>query len=117
MIYELVINKEVRIKTYLLIWNGFIGMTEKELEIMEKIISKYLDISIKVSDPQLINTLLFSSTSLKSIRESLGMRENMFNNYKASLKAKGVIKPVDNIYEIDPRLIPIDSITFKLRLG
>lgn len=113
MVISIPVSKAEFCKTYLSLWNGILKLTDKELEITAKLLEKQLEISTKVTDPKLVNKLLFDSSNLKEIRESLGMKENLFNNYKASLKAKNVIRQKDNNYSLDPRLIPVESITFK----
>ncbi len=108
------ISKEQYIKTYLTLWNGMINLTGREMDIAVALVSKYLDLIKVVSDMDLVYDILFSTQTTRDIRTKLSMTDSTFNNYKASLKEKGVLHvDKDGNYTLDERVLPVEEITFK----
>lgn len=100
-------------KLYLQILNPILKLVDKEIEVL----SVFLDVYQKnISNPK-INQYLFSTQTLKSIREHLKMDVHSFNNYKYSLRKKkmfinNTINPVI-LKGITPNGINNQEITYK----
>jgi len=108
------IPKDQLVKAYLTLWNGILQLTDKELLIMESLVSKYLELQLVIKDSKYLYEVLFSTQSLKDIRIRLNLKEQTLNNYKVSLKSKGIlIIDRDGNYSLDERVIPVNQITFK----
>jgi hypothetical protein len=76
----------------------------KEIEALSLLLFYRYELSLEVSNEELINTLLFSDKSRRKIREELGDMDNkVFNNLLTSLRKKNVLG-TDN--KINPVLIP-----------
>jgi hypothetical protein len=108
------IPKAQLVNVYLSLWNGILKLTDKELLIVEALVSKYLELQLVIKDTKYLYEVLFSTQSLKDIRIKLGLKEQTLNNYKGSLKGKGILL-IDNDgnYSLDERVIPVTQITFK----
>lgn len=108
------IPKDQLVKVYIALWNGILRLTDKELLIVEALVSKYLELELVIKDPKYLYEVLFSTQSLKDIRIKLGLKEQTLNNYKGSLKIKGILHiDRDGNYSLDERVIPVNQITFK----
>jgi len=86
---------ENRIGKYLGILYKAHNLTNKQLDILLRLILKYQEIEKKYSplkDTDLFNRLLFSADSRKEIRDLLGINDNVFQNYFSALRKKKVIK-------------------------
>ena len=102
------------VKVYLNLWNGILGLTEKEILITEALISKYLELKKVIADEKYLYEILFSTQSLKEIRTKVDIKEAMLNNYKSKLKDKRVLlMDDDGNYSLDERVIPVKEITFR----
>lgn len=108
------IPKDQLVNVYLALWNGILKLTDKELLIVEALVSKYLELQLVIKDPKYLYEVLFSTQSLKDIRIKLNLKEQTLNNYKGSLKIKGILHiDKDGNYSLDERVIPVNEITFK----
>jgi hypothetical protein len=111
------VSKDQFIRHYLILWNGMLHLTEKELDILEATIEKYLELVIVIRDRKYLYDFLFSASVQKEIREKIGMKEQTFHNYKASLRNKGIISlDKDGNPSLDARVIPVEEITFKFKV-
>lgn len=110
------VTKEQFTRHYLVLWNGMLHLTEKELDLLEALVNKYIELNV-IKDRKYRYDLLFSSQILKEIRNKIGMKEQAFNNYKCALRNKGIIiTDGDGNPSLDPRVIPIEEVTFKFKI-
>jgi len=87
-------NAKQRILRYLNTIYKFHKLTDKEIEIVVELIIQYYKVSQTLRDPKDIATLsklLFSTEVRKEIRDTLGIKEDVFNNYISKLRKKGVV--------------------------
>jgi hypothetical protein len=115
MVINFKIRQEGFIKAYLKLFNGILGMTSKEIDVVEAILLKYEELK-DIPEPHK-SKLIFSAEGLKEIRETVGVTESGLNNYKAQLKKKGIIVGDGRDMKIDPKLQPQEEITFKFKLS
>jgi hypothetical protein len=104
-------------RTYITLWNGMLGLTDKEMDLIEEFVNRYNNYCMSLKDTKLIYELLFSTQTMKEIRNKINMNEQQFNNYKSALKKKKVIHMDDDgNYRLDERVIPVSEITFKFEI-
>ena len=109
------IKKSDFIRWYLKLFNGFLGLSNREILILEELIKQRELLSSIVTQEDVLNSQLFSSTSRKSIRETCKINsENLFNNYFSSLKKKGVIEQTNNGYKLSDKILPNKKVTFEV---
>tara|TARA_R110001606_G_scaffold96826_1_gene214215 strand:- start:305 stop:640 length:336 start_codon:yes stop_codon:yes gene_type:complete len=89
---------------YLQIWNGIFNLTDKELEILSKLLDVYNKYHSTNSDN------LCNSVTKKVIAEELKILDyRTLNNYVKRLKDKGAIIKNNNSYKINPLLNPTND--------
>lgn len=105
-------------KTLFRYWLEFLRpyhkLKPKEIEALSLFLYYQYELSLEISNPDLVQSILFSSNTRSEIRKNLGgMNQKVFNNLLSSLRKKKVLSQ-DNI--IMPALIPqLDSTKgFKL---
>ncbi len=109
------IKRSEYIAWYLTLWNGFLELTARETAILIEFIKLHDSLVGQISNPEILNSQLFSSNSRKKVRELLGITsENLFNNYFSSLKAKGVIEKSGDSYKLSENIIPKQKISFEV---
>lgn len=92
-------NRQVKrsdfIRDYLLIFNGFMGLTKKEIDVLE--------LAIKDMSPV---GILFADKDIRyNIGQQLGIKRHNLNNIIKSLKDKHATKfDKENGYTLNPRL-------------
>lgn len=114
-------NKEDWVASYLTIWQGFMGITERELEVLTLIALRYLELKESITNEDLIAELLLSTPTRASLRRSLSINGeplsgNGLQNYIASLQKKGALVPLAGKHTLNPRLIPQEHITFNFTI-
>jgi len=105
-----------RVTKYLNTIYKFHKLTDTEITIVVEFILSYYEISNTFkegSNPRiLINKLLFDTDNRKKLQDSLGLKEEVFNNYMSKFRKKGVL--VDDM--LNPNYIPPPGI-FALELN
>lgn len=79
------------------ILSPFIKTSDKEQELLAAILRKRHKLMQKVNDPELLNTILFSTETRAEIREELGYSTIGFTNILAYLKKRGLISKDNKI--------------------
>lgn len=112
-------NKFITLKctgdSFLRVWIEFLApfhkLTSRERDVAARVLAQYFKLKDQVSDPVLVNEVLWSFNSRKDMRESLGMSQAHFQMILAKLKACGFIEGdsinkryIPNISE-DPRFV------------
>ena len=125
-------DQETWVTNYLTIWQGFLGLTEREVALTTLIALRYLQLQASVSDEALLAELLLSPTAKQQIRTAMAvdpsveggppldkvpMSANNLQNYLASLRDKGVLRPLGGKLTLEPRLIPQQTITFNFTIA
>ena len=111
------VKREDFTRYYLVLWNGMLKMTEKELDLVEALVNKYLELSNVITDRKYLYEFLFNNQTQKDIRLKIGMKEQTFHNYKTSLRNKGVIlMDKDGNQSLNEKVIPVQEITFKFKV-
>ena len=77
-------------------------LSSRERDVAARIIAQYFKLKESIKDPEVLKELLWSNTSRKDIRESLGMSQAHFQMILAKLRTNGVL--VDG--DINPKYIP-----------
>jgi hypothetical protein len=105
------------IKAYLVLWNGIIGLTDKELDLTVGLVEKYIELKEVIKDERYLYEFLFSTQVQKDIRNKIGMKEQTFHNYKVSLRSKGIIVMDREGYQtLKEEILPVEEITFKFKI-
>jgi len=81
----------------------FHKLTAREKDVMARIIAQYFKLRERVTDPSLLNEMLWTQASRKDMRESLQMSPAHFQMILGKLHTAGVLLPDDSI---EPRYIP-----------
>lgn len=77
-------------------------LSARERDVAARIIAQYFRLKESIKDPDVLKEILWSNTSRKDIRESLGMSQAHFQMILAKLRNNGVL--VDG--DINPKYIP-----------
>ena len=120
-------DQDTWLTNYLTLWQGFLGLTERELELTVLIAGRYLELQASVASEELLAELLLSPSARQRIRTAMATQEdgrepvpmsaNNLQNFLASLKAKGVLRPAGGKLTLEPRLVPQQTITFTFTVA
>tara|TARA_R110002020_G_scaffold162595_2_gene348366 strand:- start:260 stop:622 length:363 start_codon:yes stop_codon:yes gene_type:complete len=113
MILTAQVDRHKHISRWIKIWNGGLGLTDKEQVFLGELLYRTMDLADKGIEEPYLGQLVFNTKTLKEIKEKLSLSKQGLNNYKIQLMAKGVLTKDDDYYHIKPQLIPQKSITFK----
>ena len=80
----------------------FHKLTDREIDVITSFVKQRYELSKKISDPDLLDQVLWSEQSRKEIRESCNMTQAHFQMVVSSLRKCRMI--IDN--RINPRYIP-----------
>lgn len=80
----------------------FHKLTARERDVAARIIAQYFKLKDNIPDPEVLKEVLWSYTSRKDMRESLGMSRAHFQMILAKLKSAGVLLNDD----LNPKYIP-----------
>lgn len=80
----------------------FHKLTARERDVAARIIVQYFKLKESVNDQEMLKEVLWSQTSRKDMRESLGMSQAHFQMILAKLRSSGVLLDGD----INPKYIP-----------
>lgn len=80
----------------------FHKLTARERDVAARIIAQYFKLKDSIPDPEMLKEVMWSHTSRKDMRESLGMTQAHFQMILAKLRTSGVL--VDG--DINPKYIP-----------
>lgn len=111
------------VKNYVALMSGLMRLTDTELDILVMIVWRFY--TMKSSGvPELERRVtVLSPEGRGEIRELFEeetkrpMSVQNFNNYIKSLKDKGAIIKIDDYYDINPWLYPVNQITFKYEVN
>jgi hypothetical protein len=111
-------NREGWVDAYLTIWQGMLGLTERELEVTKLICLRYLDLTKDIKGQPLLAELLLSPNAKLQFRKALSsdgtpMSANNLQNYLTALKDKGVLVPYQDKFLPYAFLIPQKTLTFN----
>mgnify|MGYP001486882904 CR=1 FL=1 len=121
MVFSKEVTKENFYKVYLSIINGLLHLTNKEIQVLSELLRLHeLDARTKPGlTAEERSRLLFSFESRNILQKRLGITQFNLNNYMKSLRTKRVIIVENDLYRINPMLIPtkngkLTKIEFKL---
>ena len=80
----------------------FHKLTARERDVAARIIVQYFKLKDSIPDPEMLKEVMWSHTSRKDMRESLGMTQAHFQMILAKLRTSGVL--IDG--DINPKYIP-----------
>jgi len=110
------VNRHTHIEYWIKLWNGGLNLTEKEQVFLGELLYRAMELSDKNITEPYLGQLVFGSNVMTEIQEKLNLSKQGVNNYKMSLKEKGVIfKGDDGSYHIESRLMPQTQVTFKFQ--
>lgn len=78
-------------KAYMKLLTPYHGLTDRETDVAARILQQYFRLKDSIPDPEVLKEVLWSQTSRKDIRESLGMSPAHFQMILASLKRSGFL--------------------------
>ena len=108
------VNRQTHITQWIKLWNGGLQLTDKEQLFLGEILYRVMDLSEKGIEEPYLGQLVFSTSTMNEIKDKLKLSKQGLNNYKMSLREKGVIfKDEHGAYHLQAVLIPKKSITFK----
>lgn len=101
-------------KSYLLLLNGGLKLTSKELDVLSLLIDKYLQFKELGLKEPFLSKYIFSSEIKKEVRDKSGINSQYFQNIVSKLVKKKVLIAMGNgLYEFLPHIIPVKEICFK----
>lgn len=118
------VNNIVRIPTslqgrFFRYWVDFLHpyhkLTNRESEVVTALLKERYNLSKKVSDPEILDTILMSDDIQRKVREECGMSRSHFQVIMGKLKKSGILE--NN--KINPKFIPNireDENSFQLLL-
>lgn len=80
----------------------FHKLTARERDVAARIIAQYFKLKDSIPDTEMLKEVMWSQTSRKDMRESLGMSQAHFQMILAKLRTSGVLLDGD----INPKYIP-----------
>ncbi len=89
-------------KWWCIFLNPLVGLTEREMDVVASILKQRYELSMSVSDPVVLDTLLMTDSVKRKIAESCHITLKYFYVVLSGLRKKGII--VNNT--LDSRLIP-----------
>jgi hypothetical protein len=110
------VNRHTHIERWIKLWNGGLNLTDKEQLFFGELLYRAMELHEKNITEPYLGQLVFGSNVMAEIQEKLSLSKQGLNNYKMSLKDKGVIfKGEDGFYHIEPKLMPQTQVTFKFQ--
>lgn len=101
-----VISLKCTADSFFRVWIEFLTpfhkLTSRERDVAARIIAQYFKLKDKIQDPVVLREVLWSQTSRKDMRESLGMSTAHFQMTLGKLRDAGLL--IGN--DIEPRYIP-----------
>jgi hypothetical protein len=117
-VFEYKLSREKVYAFYFKLINGFLKLTDKEIEFASKLY--YHKSLINSNIDKVANDILFSTISRKRLREELKVTQVVFNNYLKFLKEKNIVLVDENGFKyLNPKFeidISKDNIGFLFRL-
>lgn len=108
------VNRHTHIEYWVKLWNGGLQLTDKEQAFLMEILYRAMDLSEKNITEPYLGQLVFGANVMAEIQDKLSLSKQGLNNYKMSLRDKGVIyKGDDGAYHIESKLMPQKQVTFK----
>jgi hypothetical protein len=99
--------------SYLRLWNGGLGLTQKELDILFFFIKKRRKYESDGVPDGYINSMLFNTESITDLKKELNMSNSNWGNYKSKLMEKDILIEKDDSITIHPMLIPKEKVTIE----
>ena len=100
-------------KYWLTLLRPYHGLTDKEILVLAEILRKREDISAKITDPELLDKVLFTEDVKKEIREICDIPIQYFQVMLSKFRKKGIIVNNKINQKLIPKLTPGED-TFKL---
>ena len=110
------VNREDFIKQYLLLWKGYLNLTQSEITVLDELISSFNSSFLISSNKDLSFIEVFSKENRKFISEKLKLTNFAFNNIFMRLKNRGIIVKTKYGYEVSSRIMPVETVTFNFKI-
>ena len=108
------VNRQSHIQYWVKLWNGGLGLTEKEQLFLGELLFRAMELTDKGIEEPYLGQLIFNTNTMNEVKEKLKLSKQGLNNYKMALAKKNIITKDDTgVYHIKKTLIPQKSITFK----
>lgn len=109
--------KECYQKTFFQFYQHLLKLTNQEVNILTEIALELhrLKEELGITDNNTVNSLAFSTDTRKYYREKLGLSQQSFNNFFASIVNKGIIKNGKNGHYLKPELYPTKELTIIIQ--
>jgi len=101
---------------FLMILNGNIGLTDREIKLTALLSDQYTKFSGQGLNEPFLSEFIFNTDGRKHLMDEMGDKmssQNLGNVFKA-LITKGVLAQEGKKFQMNPSLLPKDSVTFNL---
>lgn len=96
-------------KLWLMILQPFLNLRNQEVDVLARLLYYRHSISKQIKSKDLVDELLFNTSTRKKIKKELNIKEYSFNNTLSALRKKNLI--IDN--SINSKVIPKVEADFK----
>jgi ABC-type Fe3+-hydroxamate transport system substrate-binding protein len=104
------------VRAYLTLWQGMLGLTEKELEVAISMVKHFMSIKERVADNDTASLLMLSRQTRRKIKFEHQISAAGFGNYLISFCKKGFLVKKEGAYMLAEKIIPTTSITFNFNI-
>lgn len=80
------------VRTYLVLTKSAHKLTNALIDVLTEFVYEYIVLKSKLEEDELVNTLLFSTTTRNKFKKRLDMDNIRFNNVLSALRKQGIIK-------------------------
>jgi hypothetical protein len=116
MIQKAKVTEDEFIMSYLRLWNGGIGLTQKELDILFFFLKRKRKLERDGVPTPYIKNMLFNTETVNDMKKALKMSNSNWGNYKAKLMEKKILIEKDDFLFIHQMLIPREKITIEFEI-
>lgn len=100
-------------RTYLILFNGSLKLTERELDLLSLLLDKYTEFKEEGLIEPFLSKFVFSTETKKNVQKSMNINAQYFQNIISGLVKKGCLKSLGaGQYAINASLIPRKQIGF-----
>lgn len=101
-------------KAYLILFNGSLKLTERELDLLSLLLDKYIEFRDEGLNEPFLSKFVFSTETKKDVQKSMDINAQYFQNIVSGLVKKGCLGPLGHgQYKFNPSLIPRKEIGFS----
>lgn len=95
-----------RCQKWLLLWQGMLGVSEREKDVLVELLVQYEEYKSKVLDERLLWEQVLGTTSRKQMQEALGITRFALGNYLTAFRQAGLLISSKGYEQLLPTLLP-----------